>query len=290
MFEEDIKQCKSFSEVARLLLGVNYYNSAVKKKICRICQETYNIDIEDIIEDNKKSIHKCLFCGKDIIGESRKIFCNSSCAASYNNKKRGKHSQSTKDKIRKTLLRHFHQNEDEINEVIKNRTRMKRNIKKYKHTCPICQKEFLGTKKQIYCSQDCAKRSPIIKEKLKEKVREKINNGTFQGWKLRNVKSFPEIFFEKVLNNNCIKFKREDFSTKKYFLDFLIEKNGKRLDLEIDGKQHQYRKEKDKERDNYLTQKGYIVYRISWNEITTEKGKKEMEKKIKDFLKFYISL
>lgn len=67
-----------------------------------------------------------------------------------------------------------------------------------------------------------------------------------------------------VLDNNNISYTREDFSTKKYFLDFLIEKNGKKIDLEIDGKQHKYedRKDHDKERDEYLTGLGYIVYRV----------------------------
>lgn len=59
-----------------------------------------------------------------------------------------------------------------------------------------------------------------------------------------------------------ITYVREDFSTKKYFLDFLIEKNGKKIDLEIDGKQHKDRKDHDKERDEYLTNLGYIIYRI----------------------------
>ena len=42
----------------------------------------------------------CKFCGKEIIGgDNRKKFCNNSCAASYNNKKRGNHSEETKNKI-----------------------------------------------------------------------------------------------------------------------------------------------------------------------------------------------
>jgi very-short-patch-repair endonuclease len=64
------------------------------------------------------------------------------------------------------------------------------------------------------------------------------------------------------LDDHNITYVREDFSTKKYFLDFLIEKNGKKIDLEIDGKQHKDRKDHDKERDEYLTDLGYIVYRI----------------------------
>lgn len=66
------------------------------------------------------------------------------------------------------------------------------------------------------------------------------------------------------MNNNGISYIREDFSTKKYFLDFVIEKGGKKIDLEIDGKQHKYedRKQHDEERDTYLQKLGYTVYRI----------------------------
>lgn len=280
MVEEDIKKCKSFSEVARLLLGITYYNAAVKEKIKHICQERYKIDIETIVKQNRKNIRKCLFCGKEIVGGGRKKFCDSSCAASFNNKKRGKHSQVTKDKIRKTLLKRYSENQ----------TGSPKGRKKYPHVCPTCQKNFIGRKNQKYCSIKCARKSPITKEIIREKVKEKIKNGTFQGWKTRNIKSYPEIFFENVLTNNEIKFKREDFSTKKYFLDFFIEKNGSMIDLEIDGKQHQYRKDKDHERDLFLSEKGFIVYRISWNEINTEKGKKEMKDKINKFLSFYNSL
>ena len=90
-----------------------------------------------------------------------------------------------------------------------------------------------------------------------------------------------------MLNNNSIPFVREDFSTKRYFLDFLIEKNGKKIDLEIDGKQHKDRKEHDVERDAFLSENGYVVYRVKWNSINSEKGKLAMKKKVDDFLDFY---
>lgn len=122
-----------------------------------------------------------------------------------------------------------------------------------------------------------------------------LNNGTFNGWKSRNVKSYAEIFWEKVLNNNNIEFEREvpvkkDNNINNYFLDFKIVSGEKILDLEIDGKQHLYeeRAKSDEVRDNYLRSLNYIVYRISWNEINTESGKLAMKKKIDDFLDFYI--
>ena len=99
--------------------------------------------------------------------------------------------------------------------------------------------------------------------------------------------SYPERFWMEVLDNNNIRYIKEDFSTKKYFLDFLIFKNDKKIDLEIDGKQHNYRVEHDKKRDEYLTNLGYIVYRVKWNNINTIEGKSLMKDKISSFLFFY---
>lgn len=59
----------------------------------------------------------CLFCGKEIIGgDCRKKFCNNSCAASYNNKKRGKHSEETKNKIALSM-----QEKNKEHKIVKNK-------------------------------------------------------------------------------------------------------------------------------------------------------------------------
>ena len=70
----------------------------------------------------------------------------------------------------------------------------------------------------------------------------------------------------------------------KYFLDFVVGD----VDIEIDGKQHQYveRKLSDIERDDYLRKQGYFVYRIRWNEINTISGKQMMKDKIDLLLDF----
>lgn len=73
-------------------------------------------------------------------------------------------------------------------------------------------------------------------------------------------------------------------------MDFIIEKNGIKIDLEIDGKQHKYRKKHDAIRDEFLTKNGFVVYRIEWNQINNEKGKEEMKNKIDAFIDFYKSL
>ena len=122
---------------------------------------------------------------------------------------------------------------------------------------------------------------------------EKIKaEGRFQGWKSRNITSYPEKFWIGVLNNNNIQFEREVYFDNKYFLDFVIRVNNKIVDLEIDGKQHKYhdRMMHDIERDKYLTQRNVIVYRIDWNEIKSNKGQQLMKSKIDRFIEFYNTL
>ena len=99
-----------------------------------------------------------------------------------------------------------------------------------------------------------------------------------------------------VLKNNNIDYDF-DYPVKNnrahfYILDFFIKKSNVLIDLEIDGKQHTYedRKQHDMRRDSYLKSKGYIIYRISWNEINSEKGKLLMKSKIDEFLDFYNSI
>lgn len=43
-------------------------------------------------------------------------------------------------------------------------------------------------------------------------------------------------------------------------------------------------------KQNSENRKGYLVYRVDWNEISTETGRNSMEVKVKDFLKFYESI
>lgn len=114
--------------------------------------------------------------------------------------------------------------------------------------CKKCNKLISYKNSSGYCVQ-CAHNLPEYKEKQRQKQLQLVANGTHSGWKTRNIKSYAEIFFEKVLNNNHILYEREK-KVGKYFLDFVIGK----LDLEIDGKQHKYqdRKESDMLRDEYL--------------------------------------
>lgn len=284
---EGLEEIKSFSEAARKYLGVNYYNASVKNKLLKFFSEN-GIDLVKVIEDNNivKTV-TCLYCGKEFTPkyEGNK-FCSSSCAASYNNIRRKPVTDETKKRISESLLR-LHYGENWEKETHK--TKYMRSMKT--HICKVCGKEFLSKKKDArYCSKECLCNDSEYKEKLRQKQVEKVKNGTHKGWQSRNIESYPEKFWKGVLDNNSIKYLREDFSTNKYFLDFLIVKNGIKIDLEIDGKQHKIRKEHDKERDRFLRENGFVVYRIEWNSINNDKGKKMMKEKIDAFISFYNSL
>ncbi len=70
-----------------------------------------------------------------------------------------------------------------------------------------------------------------------------------------------------------------------YFLDFYFPE--KKMVLEIDGKQHKYRVEHDKVRDERLSNVGIKVFRIKWKSINNESGKIYIKNEIDKFLNFY---
>lgn len=304
----DILKCKSYTEIGKLL-GYKYYNGRVKKIIIEYCREK-GLDVEEIIRNNKKP-NKCLFCGREVEGKRKylKKFCNSSCAASYNNKNKIC-SEEQKRKVSLSLNNHYSndksgRNFKKISKLIEEGEILNPFNAKYrdgyvngdKYKERICEwcgkayKPFLRKSGKItlarYCSKECGYNAMC--EKNVQKALERIEQGKHQGWKTRNIVSYPEKFWMGVLDNNLIPYIKEKYVFNKYFLDFFIEKNGVKIDLEIDGKQHLYedRKLHDKIRDKLLTENGYVVYRIAWNEINSDEGKQTMKNKINDFLSFY---
>jgi len=165
--------------------------------------------------------------------------------------------------------------------------------------CVICSNEIkpivvkpIRLSRSKTCSFECNKQLKINIGKISSK--QIIDEGRHKGWQTRNILSYAEKFWIDVLINNDIKFIhnkpiKQENGISNYFLDFYIENNGKQIDLEIDGKQHNYdeRKISDEKRDKFVTSQNIIVYRIKWNSINTNKGKLEMKNKIDNFLKFY---
>jgi len=163
----------------------------------------------------------------------------------------------------------------------------------FKINCIICGKEKLTRKKtQKCCSDKCAaqyrNQNPNYIQHLKEGIRRSILEGRHNGWSSRTIVSYPENFFKVVLKNNNIEYKHNK-KVDKFFIDFAIEKENKKIALEIDGKQHNYpdRILKDQEKDKFLTEEGWLVYRIPWKSINTESGKLYMKEQIDAFLKVY---
>ncbi len=170
------------------------------------------------------------------------------------------------------------------------------------HKCTCCNREFYGriTKYGNFVNtKQCCDKCQLENNKQQASLqrRKEIQNGTFQGWATRNILSYPEQFWINVLKNNNIEYIpnkpiKQENNISNYFSDFYIEHNGRKIDLEIDGKQHLWedRKEHDKLRDEYIKSKGIEVYRIPWNEINSENGKQLMKEKIDKFIKYYNDL
>lgn len=209
--------------------------------------------------------HKCEKCGKvmtEKFGSGR--FCSRYCANSR------VHSEETKQKISVKLTSSIEPK-----------------------FCKVCGKPLNSRNTSGFCSP-CYLRQPHTEES-KRKQSETMKSKCYPRWNIhRDEPSYAEKFFMSVLQNNSIDYKREYSvpNNKKhfYYLDFYIEKNDKKIDLEIDGKQHKERLEHDSIRDAYLIDKGYIVYRIVWNNINSDSGKLNMQNKIQEFIDFYNSL
>ncbi|MEN6293891.1 MAG: DUF559 domain-containing protein [Methanobacterium sp.] len=87
----------------------------------------------------------------------------------------------------------------------------------------------------------------------------------------RGKKSHMELYFENWLYKNRIEETWEydkhfwnDEEKKNYFVDFCFEEL--KLIIELDGTQHRKTIELDRIRDDWLTRKGYVVIRISYEE------------------------
>jgi len=80
-----LENCSSYLEGIRIVFGKNYINNNIKKKFIEYCNNTLNIDIVRIIDENKTKKKKfCLVCGKELHGQQVK-FCSHSCSSKYNN-------------------------------------------------------------------------------------------------------------------------------------------------------------------------------------------------------------
>ena len=119
------------NDLAKYFFGKKNYTNREKSK--KILQEN-NINWEEWLESKKQKPNFCLQCGKEIIGKNKnsKKFCNSSCAATYNNKMRVKPKKNEKT-IQNTL--------NKIEE---------------KHFCLNCGKLLKRHHQKTFCSLACS--------------------------------------------------------------------------------------------------------------------------------------
>lgn len=132
--------------------------------------------------------------------------------------------------------------------------------------------------------------SEETRKKLSEKTKASFKDGRNRGWVVRSNRESPnEAYWRKVLDDNNILYQQEVKVNKPgsgcYRLDFLIDGH---IDLEIDGKQHNYsdRKLSDARRDEYLKSKGYLVYRVK----ISNSAFFDMNEEVSKFLIWYKSI
>lgn len=136
------------------------------------------------------------------------------------------------------------------------------------------------------------KHSNESKSKMSLSALESFRKGTHSSWKSRKNRSYAELYFEDVLENNGIldiceieypvKIKGTGSS---YFLDFYFK--DKKLNLEIDGAQHKRpeRMESDRMRDEYLAELGITTFRIEWADPSSKR--EHLKIQFNEFLKLY---
>ena len=220
----------------------------------------------------------CVLCGQIVeikSSQRRNKFCSSSCAAKYNNSLRH-HSNATKEKIRASLQK----------------------IPREVRECPICQQNFLAKdskrKSQMFCSKSCASKHSwsINRESNVRRVtawiRGRVIAGTHPGWQKRSGESYAEKIWRIELEKRGVSNFTQEYSVQRddsalcYFIDFYFPES--RIALEIDGRQHRFRKKHDSIRDEFLTSKGIRVIRFPWGGAGTKVCYAAVIKQVEDFL------
>jgi very-short-patch-repair endonuclease len=238
-----------------------------------------------------KTCENCSSLNNGNYGSGR--FCSSTCARGFSTKNK---RAEINEKVSKKLTGYYFKSDLKLEKTIKIKVQTDRH-------CKYCNSVFYFRKKtNEFCSNTCSAKFRTLNkqyiQKLSDAANNNIANGTHQGWQSRKVRSYAELFFEDVLRNNNLfdrcsvehKIKKSDLGlncSMNYFMDFYFPEL--KLDLEIDGKQHEYkeRKESDRVRDEALSKNGITVYRIKWKNPNTEENKEYIKNEIEKFLNYY---
>lgn len=218
--------------------------------ICKIETTTNQLDQhhhshQHVFPKEPKYFGNCKNCRRELRGYSKTTFCSRSCNCSFGNLQRSKHGPPKGYSFNGRNLRKDYLPYSKI------------------FKCVVCEK--LHNKNRKTCSDECKR--TLLSNNMIERIK-KTNRSNYR----RDKQSFLEKSFEDWLISNNIsnyvteKTIKNHLTNKWYFVDFYFPDYS--LIIELDGKQHekQKHKEKDIDRDDYLTSIGYKVVRISHSE------------------------
>lgn len=287
---EDIKlaleNSNSKTELANKL-GFNYINGRVSRIIKNILHKQGLVlpkfDIGKRRRKYKKIVKNCPVCNSKFETQlnhpREKTVCSHTCSNIYFKR----NSAESNKKKSETLIKYYIK--------LGRHSGIINGIKK----CLTCGNEFkASSNNHKYCSKECRPKRIITEKtklKLKELALQRVTDGTHTGWKSREKcnRSWAEQFVETEILNVLGFYKDIHFKTEyyqgKWFIDFAFVKD--KIAIEIDGRQHNLpeRKAKDKEKDLWLVNNGWVVYRIPWKK-PNEQTKIKLTNIIKQITKY----
>lgn len=235
------------------------------RKNCAKGQETQQRQKQQRIDKYYENPNACLECGNVIPYETKhKKFCDSSCAAKYNNTKRGARSEKTKSKISESLKGNTPWNKGLSNLSSKPSSK---SCKIFLIECSVCgKKKFVDWRKKDH--KTCGDTDCLIEAKVGIRT---YQNGSRQPiWyfnKFENKEVLIESSWEKeiadILTENNIEWTRPKFikwidsegKTRRYFPDFYLP----RFDLYLDPK-NPYCMKQDEEKMMKVMEKINIIF------------------------------
>lgn len=186
---DTFRQCNNGVKVMQ---HFGYKNNGSGYRFLKKIEEKAGINSNDYFNRITKekyllSPNKCLCCGKEFPFEKRRNkFCDSSCAAKYNNFKRGPMTIETKMKISMSLKNEVYS--EDISSKIK---------EQFNKNCLMCGKP---SGKKDYCCVDCKKKH-IKQQKINEWLEGKSNPQ-------RGIGQIPEYikeYLKEIHDNKCEK-------------------------------------------------------------------------------------
>jgi very-short-patch-repair endonuclease len=200
---------------------------------------------------------KCKHCGSTLRHEGL-TFCNHSCSATYNNKRKKPRTEESKKKTSDSVK--AWQKINNYKRVVNGKKVMMCKVS----FCIVCGK-CIPNEHRKTCSKECFSKNQAknMSERL-SKAENRKNIGrhrksymeqSFETWLIDN--SAPEFVTEKSFKNHDLK--------KTYFADFYFPSLN--LIIELDGTQHRNTVEADTIRDEYINAfYGITVFRIPHKE------------------------